>query len=77
MKHNVWKINKYRNVKGREEIEWTLHNKVTYSIVNVLGNIRGFIKVNSNWEYLDSDEAQSQYDFILNVISFEMQKNNG
>lgn len=74
MKHNVARIDSYSNVKGREQIDWTLHNHVSYSIENILGVIRGFIKVDDLWEKLNDVEAKNQYEFILHVIESEMKK---
>lgn len=74
MKHNVAKIDSYSNVKGREQIDWTLHNHVSYSIENKSGSIKGFIKVDDSLEGLNDTETKEQYEFILKVIESEMKK---
>lgn len=74
MKHNVARIDSYSNVKGREQINWTSYDHVSYSIVNEHGVVNGYIKVKDLWEELNETEAKNQYEFILHVIESEMKK---
>ena len=76
MKHNILRIDSYKNTYGHEVIEYTCLNKRQYIVEKQYGNIRAYVKINSKWQEMSSKEAAIEYNHVLKVIQYEVQREN-